>query len=55
MEENQAGVTALATADARAYHAVHDTSKIFDDFLADQLFNGDEHVFLIGVWPASCR
>lgn len=43
MEENQAGVTALVTAYARAYHATHDSPKIFDDFLADQLYTAEEH------------
>lgn len=42
MVENQAGVTALITAYARAYHAAHDTPKIFDDFLADALFSAEE-------------
>ena len=36
MEENranQAGITALITAYARAYHAAHDSPLIFDDTL----------------------
>ena len=44
MAERQAGVTALITAYARAYHATHDHPKIFNDFLADQLFTAEEHV-----------
>lgn len=43
MEPNQAGVTALVTAYARAYHATHDSPKIFDDFLADQYYSAGEH------------
>jgi methyltransferase (TIGR00027 family) len=43
MTENQAGITALITAYSRAYHAVHDTPLIFNDFLADQLFTAEEH------------
>ena len=43
MEENQAGITALITAYARAYHATHDTPKIFDDFMADALYTPAEH------------
>lgn len=43
MQENQAGVTALVTAYARAYHATHDSPKIFDDFLADQMYTAEEH------------
>jgi len=37
MEKNQVSQTALSTAYIRAYHARHDTPKIFDDFLAYQL------------------
>jgi methyltransferase (TIGR00027 family) len=44
MTENQAWVTALITAYARAYHATHDSPKIFDDFLADQMYTPQEHV-----------
>jgi methyltransferase (TIGR00027 family) len=43
MAENQAGITALITAYARAYHATHDSPKIFDDFLADQMYTQEEH------------
>ena len=43
MEERQAGITALITAHARAYHATHDSPKIFDDFLADQIYTPEEH------------
>src|SRR5512133_3882807 len=43
MAENQAGVTALITAYARAYHATHDFPKIFDDPLANALFTQEEH------------
>lgn len=43
MKEKQAGLTAIAMAYARAHHATHDSPKIFDDFLADQLFTLEEH------------
>jgi methyltransferase (TIGR00027 family) len=43
MEAKQSGITALITAYSRAYHATHDTPKIFDDFLADQMFTAEEH------------
>ncbi len=46
MVEVQAGITALVTAYARAYHATHDDPKIFDDFLADQLYTDEEHIQL---------
>jgi methyltransferase (TIGR00027 family) len=44
MAENQAGITALITAYARAYHATHDSALIFDDFLADELYTPEEHL-----------
>ncbi len=45
MEPNRASITALVTAYCRAYHAAHDTPKIFDDFLAGKMFTEDEHAF----------
>lgn len=36
-------ITALVTAYARAYHATHDSPKIFDDFMADRLYSAGEH------------
>lgn len=42
MTEKQAGLTAIAMAYARAHHAKHASPKIFDDFLADQLFTPEE-------------
>jgi methyltransferase (TIGR00027 family) len=44
MEENRASITALVTAYCRAYHATHDSPKIFDDFLADRMFSKEEHI-----------
>ena len=37
MKENQASFTAMVTAYIRAYHSMHATNKIFDDFLAHSL------------------
>jgi methyltransferase (TIGR00027 family) len=37
MKENQASFTAMSVAYMRAYHSMHDTPKIFDDFLAYDL------------------
>ena len=37
MNENQASFTAMMVAYMRAYHSMHDTLKIFDDFLAYDL------------------
>jgi methyltransferase (TIGR00027 family) len=48
MEENQNGITALITAFFRAYHATHDTPKIFDDFLAPRLYTPEETVTFSG-------
>lgn len=42
MEENQVSVTALLSAYIRAYHAMHDAPKIFDDFLAYQFLTEEE-------------
>jgi len=42
MTEKQAGLTAIAMAYGRAYHATHDSPKIFDDFLAPALFTPEE-------------
>lgn len=44
MEENQVSVTALISAYIRSYHAQHDTPKIFNDYLADQLLTEDERL-----------
>lgn len=45
MDENRASITAMVTAYSRAYHAAHDTPKIFDDFLAGKLFTEAELAF----------
>ena len=45
MEQLKVSYTALLTAYARAYHATHDSPKIFDDFLADALFTEEERAF----------
>lgn len=44
MDPNRASITALVTAYCRAYHATHDSPKIFDDFLADQMYTEEEHI-----------
>jgi methyltransferase (TIGR00027 family) len=43
MDEKWASITALITAYCRGYHATHDSPKIFDDFLAAELFTSEEH------------
>lgn len=43
MQTDRASITALITAYARAYHAAHDSPKIFDDFLVDRFFSPEEH------------
>ncbi|WP_094603992.1 hypothetical protein SPSIL_044190 [Sporomusa silvacetica DSM 10669] len=42
MKEQQISRTALFTAYFRAYHALHDTPKIFEDFLASNLLTKEE-------------
>jgi len=42
MNENQISRTALFTAFFRAYHAMNDAPKIFDDFLANDLLTTEE-------------
>jgi O-methyltransferase involved in polyketide biosynthesis len=37
MKEDKPSFSAMTTAYIRVYHSVHDTPKIFDDFLADRL------------------
>ena len=51
MTENQAGRSAIVMAYARAYHATHDSDRIFDDFLADALFTPEEHIQIERDWP----
>lgn len=46
MEENQVSRTAMLAAYLRAYHAMHDTPKIFDDFLANRMLTEEERAFL---------
>ncbi len=42
MTEKQAGLSAIGMAYMRAYHATHDSPKIFDDFVAASLFTPEE-------------
>lgn len=42
MEQDRPSVSALISAFARAYHAAHGDPKIFDDYLAAQLFTEQE-------------
>ena len=44
MEENKVSLTALITTFTRAYHAMHDVPKIFDDFLAYHMFTQEEYI-----------
>jgi methyltransferase (TIGR00027 family) len=45
MEEKQAGITALITAYARAYHATHDSQLIFNDFRIAQIYTPEERIY----------
>lgn len=49
MKEKKASFTAQAMAYMRAYHAMHDDPKIFDDALARYLFK-DERSFFENAW-----
>ena len=46
MKENQTSFTALLVAYMRAYHARHDTQKIFDDFLAYDLISEEKRALI---------
>ncbi len=42
MDETKGSLTAVATAFMRAYHAANHSPKIFDDFIAKELFTAEE-------------
>ena len=46
MQENQASFTAMSVAYMRAYHSMHDTPKIFDDFLAYDLIPEEKRALI---------
>jgi len=46
MKENQASFTALMVAYMRAYHAIHNNPKIFDDFLAYDLIPEEKRALI---------
>lgn len=46
MRENQASFTAMSVAYMRAYHAMYDIPKIFDDFLAYDLIPEDKRALI---------
>lgn len=46
MKENEASLTAMMTAYMRAYHAMHDTPKIFDDSLAYHLIPEEKRALI---------
>lgn len=45
MTEPKVSLTALLTAYARGYHALHDQPKIFNDHLINQFFTEQEHAY----------
>ena len=45
MDSGRPSITALVTAFCRAYHYAHDNPKIFEDYLAGQLFTEEEYRF----------
>jgi hypothetical protein len=46
VKENQASLTSMITAYMRAYHSMHSTNKIFDDFLAYSLIPDEKRVLI---------
>ena len=40
----------MVMAYARAYHATHDSTKIFDDFVAGSLFTSERHTQTDQAW-----
>ena len=44
MRENQVSHSALITAYFRAYHAIHDVPKIFDDFGLSFAYEGGKRI-----------
>jgi methyltransferase (TIGR00027 family) len=46
MKDNKASFTAMSVAYMRAYHAMHDTPKIFDDFLAYDLIPEEKRALI---------
>ena len=46
MKENQASFTAMMVAYMRAYHSMHETPKIFDDFLAYDLIPEEKRALI---------
>ena len=46
MKDNQASFTAMMVAYMRAYHSMHDTHKIFDDFLAYDLIPEEKRALI---------
>jgi O-methyltransferase involved in polyketide biosynthesis len=46
MKNNQASFTALTLAYMRAYHSIHATQKIFDDFLAYELIPEEKRALI---------
>jgi methyltransferase (TIGR00027 family) len=46
VKENQASFTSMVVAYIRAYHSIHDTNKIFDDFLAYELIPEEKRALI---------
>jgi O-methyltransferase involved in polyketide biosynthesis len=46
VKENQASLTSMITAYMRAYHSMHSTNIIFDDFLAYNLLPEEKRVLI---------
>jgi O-methyltransferase involved in polyketide biosynthesis len=51
VKEDQASFTAMTVAYVRAYHSIHATQKIFDDFLAYELIPKENSRLNIKLFP----
>ncbi|MDD4588475.1 MAG: SAM-dependent methyltransferase [Heliobacteriaceae bacterium] len=55
MKDKKASFTAQGLAYMRAYHAMHDNPKIFDDSLAYHLFVEEERSFFENAWSQAAK
>lgn len=55
MEQNQVSMTAIMTAYIRSFHALYDTPKIFDDFLAYHLLSEERRAIIEQALIASLQ
>src|SRR5271157_710932 len=54
MKENQPSFTAMSVAYMRAFHSIHATDKIFDDYLAYNLIPNEKIALIERYWIEQC-